>query len=176
MKRAYIDVLIPAFHYFAVLNRGEFLYEWVIPGLITGIALLAGYFLKLPFDATFLKQYVGVLVNLLAILVGFTITSVAVFVTIDMKKDGFLSKMSERRIYGSPITWYHFIYLNLVHGVITGIVLLGLSLASFLLLAREVRGMLPFIFIVLTFGTAHLLLLSMRNITNLYFAFFEGTK
>jgi hypothetical protein len=64
MKRAYIDVLIPAFHYFAVLNRGEFLYEWVIPGLITGIALLAGYFLKLPFDATFLKQYVGVLVIL----------------------------------------------------------------------------------------------------------------
>ena len=176
MKKVYIDFLIPPFHYFAVLSKGEALYEWAIPAIITGIAFLIGYLLKLPFDANFLKQYVGVLINLLAILVGFTITSVAIFVTIDMTKDGFLSKKSGRDIYGSSISWYHFIYLNLVQAIITGIIFLGLSLASFLLLAREIKCFLPVIFIILTFGTAHILLLSMRNITNLYFAFFKESK
>lgn len=176
MKWVYSDFLILVFHYFALLNRREVVYEWVIPGILTTGAALVANFCGFCIDTGFLKQFVGALINLFAILVGFTITAVAVFVTIDMAKNDFLSKASSRYIFGGPITWYHFIYLNLVYAIVVGVILLGLSLGSLLLLTIDSGKLSVAIFCVLTFGTAHLLLLSMRNITNLYFAFFEGTK
>jgi hypothetical protein len=176
VKLAYSDFMIPVFHYFALLNRHEFVYEWVVPALLTAGACLVANFWGFCIDAGFLKQFVGALINLFAILVGFTITSVAIFVTIDRAKNDFLSKTSSRCIFGDPITWYHFIYLNLIYAIVVGVILLGLSLGSLLLLTRVTDGLSVAIFSVLTFGTAHLLLLSMRNVTNLYFAFFEGAK
>ncbi|HNU71746.1 MAG TPA: hypothetical protein PKL48_08565 [Thermodesulfobacteriota bacterium] len=172
MKLVYLDVVIVALEYFMTLRGREVVYEWVIPAILAAMGSVV-YCLSGPYvTVVFLGQFTAALINLFAILVGFTIATVAVFTTTDKERNHFLSQISDRQIGVTQITWYRFIYIHLIYAIIAGIILLAMTLCSLLLIERS-DFMRLMIFLVLVFGASHVLLLTMRNVTNLYYAFFD---
>ncbi len=173
MKLVYTDVFLVILDYFMILERHEFVYEWGIPAAVVGGGISVHYFSGPYVTKCFLDQFIPAIINLFAILVGFTIATVTVFATADRAKNGFLAKVSDRYIGNTRITWYRYFYANLIHAIIAGIVILAASLTG-LLLTEKTAGWRLVVFLVLVFGSAHVLLLTVRNVTNLYYAFFEA--
>ncbi len=174
MKVVYADALFVIMDYFLAIKMREVVYEWFIPMALAGLCIGA-HLIMWPFvTGEVLERFTSALINLFAILVGFTITTVAVFTTTNKANNPFLSELSTRDIGGTKITWYQFIYVNLIYGIIAGIAVLCCTLVALLIDKQSgVPNVRLTAFAVLVFGTAHVLLLTIRNVTNLYYAFFE---
>ena len=171
MKYCYTDFAFAILDYFSVINGKEFIFEWVVPLLVA----IASYFfvqnnVVVQSSSNFLSNFLSILTNLFAILVGFTIATVAIFTTTDAKKIETLDKLSDREIRGKRIPWYRFIYVNLIYSAVAGIFMLILTLLS-QLLTLVLRD--EIIISILVMGALHSLLLSLRNTTNMYFIFYE---
>jgi hypothetical protein len=171
MKYCYTDFAFTILDYFSVINGREFIFEWLMP-LLMAIAsyFIVQYNIGEQSVSVFLNNFLSILTNLFAILVGFTIATVAIFTTADASKIETLNKTSDREIRGKGIPWYRFIYVNLIYSAVAGIFMLILTLLS-QLLTLVVKD--EVIIAVLVMGALHSLLLSLRNITNLYFIFYE---
>jgi len=140
--------------------------EWIIP---LAAAVSSYYLVGRYHDDNFLNALLSNVTNLFAILVGFTVAALAIFTTTDLKKNEVLLKLSDREIRDQKISWFRFIYANLIYSAMVGVVMLIATLLSLLLklfIDEEV------ITALLVWGSLHALLLTIRNITNLYFVFF----
>jgi len=171
MKYCYTDYVFTILDYFSIINKKEFIFEWIVP-LTFGIA---SYFLVQDHmigssDNMFINNFLTILTNLFAILVGFTIATVAIFTTTDAKKIDVLNKVSDRELRGYKIPWFRFVYVNLIYSAVAGIVMLILTLLS-QMLSLVVKD--EVIVCVLVAGALHSLLLSLRNTTNLYFIYYN---
>ena len=171
MKYCYTDFAFTILDYFSVINGKEFVFEWFVP-LAVGIAsyFMAQNYVTEQAATIFLNNFLTILTNLFAILVGFTIATVAIFTTTDASKIEVLNKLSDREIRDSKIPWFRFIYVNLIYSAVAGIVMLILTLLS-QMLALIIKN--EIIIAILVTGALHSLLLSIRNTTNLYFIFFN---
>lgn len=166
MKYCYTDFTIPILDYFSVLSRSEFIFEWILPVIVSVLSLFLSDCIATD---DFLKTFISSLTNVFAILVGFTITAIAIFTTADIEKHKFLGKLSNKEIHGVKILYFRFIYINLIFSSLSGILMIGLCLVSlFILPFVENKVVLA----VLVFGALMNLLLAIRNATNLYFVFF----
>ena len=147
-------------------------YEWLIPFIL---ALLVFYKVDdipgIQINCDFIKSTISILINMFAILVGFTMAAIAIFTTADISKIPILNTLSDREIHGNRISNYRFIFLNLIYSAISSLVMLLLTLVFTIFLYFDKYSLL--ILAVLCFGTLHVLFLSIRNITSLYFIFFS---
>jgi len=122
-------------------------------------------------NCEFIKSILSILINLFAILVGFTMAAIAIFATADVSKIPILQELSDREIRGNRIKNYRFVFLNLIYSAIACLIMLLVTLFITIFLYFDKYSVLFLSF--LTFGTIHVLFLSIRNITSLYFIFFN---
>lgn len=172
MKFFYTDYCFTILDYICTIKKREIFYEWVLPFLLA----LAVYFKVsdipgIKINAEFIKSILSVLINLFAILVGFTMAAIAIFATADVSKIPILQNLSDRKIRGNRIDNYRFVFLSLIYSAI--VCLLMLLATLFITVFLYFDKFLLFILAFLTFGTLHVLFLSIRNITSLYFIFFN---
>lgn len=168
MRCCYTDFAFPILDYLSTLNGKEIVYEWLGPA----VAGIGSYFFFEKWASSQLYQpFLSTLISLFAILVGFTIAAIAIFTTADTTKNKVLQKISDREINDQRITWFRYVYLNLIYSVVAGVGVLGLAFLSIFISSiwpQSASVMFP----LLEFGTFHNLLLAIRNTTNLYLVFF----
>jgi hypothetical protein len=169
MKFYYSDFNHTIVDYFSVLKKREIVYEFLTPLVLSG-ALFLFFDAVIPHGKvdTFFSAFSSLLVNVFAILVGFTIAAIAIFTTIDHDKIRFLTKLSDRVIHRARITNFHFIYINLIYSALASITMLIFTISSYIL-----SFILPlhFLILFLVFGALHVMLLTIRNITTIYLLF-----
>jgi hypothetical protein len=149
------------------------MYEWLLPLLLSTLVYFkVDNIPGINIDHEFIKSIISILINMFAILVGFTMASIAIFTTADITKINILQELSERKINGKEITNYRFVFLSLIYSAIASLFMLLTTLIFTIFLYLDKYSML--ILAVLSFGTMHVLFLSIRNITTLYFIFFNN--
>lgn len=172
MKFLYTDFGFTIIDYIFTIKKREIVYEWLLP---LGISFLVYYKIDdipgIKINCDFIKSTISILINMFAILVGFTMAAIAIFTTADISKVEILGKESERKIRGKKISNYRFVFLNLIYSAISSLFMLLLTLFFTIALYFDKYSLL--ILAVLCFGTLHVLFLSIRNITTLYFIFFN---
>jgi len=173
MKFLYTDFSFTILDYISTIKKREIVYEWLLPFLL---ALIVYFKVEdipgIKIDYGFMKSIISILINLFAILVGFTMAAIAIFTTADVSKLPILKEVSERKIRGNLIKNYRFIFLNLIYSAISSLFMLLATLVFIMFLYFDKYSLL--ILSVLTFGTMHVLFLSIRNITSLYFIYFNN--
>jgi hypothetical protein len=169
MKLYYSDFSHTIVDYFSVLKKREVAYEFATP-----LAISTFFFLYFPQvippckQESFFSSFTSLLVNVFAILVGFTIASIAIFTTIDHEKVQFLTEKSDREIHNAQITNFHFIYVNLIYSAFVSMTMLMFTLSSYVL---SYILQLKILMGCLVFGALHVMLLTIRNITTIYLLF-----
>ena len=104
----YLEFLQLVKDYFATLKKNEFLFEWGIPIIVSVIF----YF----FSKTNLQEFsetLLIIINVLAILIGFSIATITILSTTSSKNVNDLKKiLSERKIGGQRITLYQLMMIT----------------------------------------------------------------
>jgi hypothetical protein len=167
--KIYRDFSWPILDYFSTLNGGEFVYEILIP-IISGISGSLLFHGKLTLGD--ITTVLSLLINVYAILVGFSIAVIAIFTTINPSKIEVLRIESNRKILGKKITWFRFVYLNMVLSGISNMIMLLVTLGALPVL-KLIHEHFAVIFGIMLTGTLFNILLAIRNITNLYLIFFR---
>lgn len=172
MKFLYTDFSFTIIDYIFTIKKREIVYEWAIP---LAFSILVYFKVEdipgITINCDFIKSIISILINMFAILVGFTMAAIAIFTTADISKIETLRKESERKIHGKLISNYRFVFLNLIYSAISSLFMLLLTLLFTVVLYFNKYSLL--ILAILCFGTLHVLFLSIRNITTLYFIFFN---
>jgi hypothetical protein len=176
----YNEFIYPIFDYFRTIKRRELLYEIVSPIIITTILfLLFGQRLTIYI----ISNFNGYVVNLLAILIGFSITCITILVGSDncvikeMKE-----KQIDRRIGKEHISLFRLILVTFSYSIIIEIITLTFVLILILFFSSpssaNLKQTIPstenFIFAMVTFFLmVHIILLNLRNISNFYLVFWK---
>lgn len=172
MKFFYTDYSFTIFDYICTIKKREIVYEWALPFLLALVVYFkVGDIPGIKINCEFIKSILSILINLFAILVGFSMAAIAIFATADASKISILQELSDRKIRGNRIKNYRFVLLNLIYSAISCLFMLLVTL--FITIFLYFDKFLLLILAFLTFGTMHVLLLSIRNITTLYFIFFN---
>lgn len=172
MRYCYSDFTHTVIDYFSLLKKREIVYEFGIP-VIASIIFIASTDKILPSGKTelsaFVTALVSLLVNVFAILVGFSVAAVAIFTSIDHSNNKILNKMStDRTIKGKYVTNFRFVYANFIYSAFASIMMLVFTISCYLLAQIIIE---KYLVLILIMGSLHVLLLSLRNITTLYFSF-----
>lgn len=174
MKFLYTDFSFTILDYVSTIKKREIVYEWLLPLTISLIVYFKVESIPgIKINCEFIKSIISTLINLFAILVGFNMAAIAIFTTADISKVPILQEISERKIRGNKITNYRFVFLNLIYSAISSLLMLLLTLIFTIFLYYDNFSLV--ILSILTFGTMHVLFLSIRNITTLYFIYFNKT-
>lgn len=173
MKFLYTDFSFTIADYISTIKKREITYEWVLPVVLSILVYFKVEDIPgIKIDSDFIKYIISILINMFAILVGFTMASIAIFTTADITKIEILGKLSDRKIHGKEISNYRFVFLNLIYSAISSLFMLLVTLIFTICLYFDKYSLL--ILAILSFGTFHVLFLSIRNITTLYFIFFNS--
>lgn len=174
MRVYYSDFTHTIYDYFAALKKREITYEFVTP-LVVSSAFYIFFNCIIPNAKieTFFSSFTSLLVNVFAILVGFTTAAIAIFTTIDHEKIEFLTELNERTIDGEQITNFHFIYINLIYSAFVSLLMLVFTISSYVLSYLLMEKLLSSLLI---FGILHVIFLSIRNTTTMYLLFAHFTK
>lgn len=132
----YLEFLIPVKDYLITLKRRECLFDWLVPLLL---AIFAYIFVLRP--ATYTnetKEFVGQIVNVLGVLLGFSIASVTLLLTSSSQTiEQLRNNIADgRKIGGTPISVYQLTLItfnillflemsgtliNLMYGLVTSV-------------------------------------------------------
>ena len=174
----YISFIHPLFDYFKTLKRQEFVYEWIIPiviGIIFYLCLLGSI------HSDIIKEFNGYIINFIAILIGFSITCVVILVGSESQNIKDLKeKDSERKLNNKPVRLYQLILICYIYSIIIEIFTLVYVLMVILLVDPFINNQPSMTYKYFTIGTfillLHIILLTIRNITNFYFSFWTVKK
>jgi hypothetical protein len=167
-KIFYFEYIHPIRDYFLTLRANEGLFDWGAPFLISlGIYL---YPLNLM-DFDTIKTINGYAINLLAILVGFSITSLTILTANTSKNiEDLRDNYTKRSLRGKPVSLYQLIILNFIFLLVMEFVSLLYSF-GFLLLIKVGNLMDSYkeAFLLSIYLITHVVFLNIRNVTNFYF-------
>lgn len=170
MKYAYTDFAHPILDYISTLSKKEIVFDLLFPLVLSSITSFAIKYHSELLTKDFVYNVLSVCINTQSILLGFTITSIAVFCSINPNEHTLLGKTSDRVIRGTTISWYRYIFSHLIYTAVSGVFLLIIILIS-LSIHDKTSFQIPILFTA-TLYLLHILHVSVRNITNIYFAFF----
>lgn len=164
-----IEFLILVYNYFQTLQRRDVIWEWVFPLILVIIGFILLFLCGVP---TVMDTFNNNVVKVLAVLIGFTITIITLVVTGNSPN---LTEIREKetnvKINGKNITLYKHLLINYTYSVIVEIFLIIFCLIYPLLLdIIDVNYLIKYLgFSILLFFVLHILLLSVRNLTNFCF-------
>jgi hypothetical protein len=171
-KWIYGEWLIPIVDYLRTIKKNEAIYEIIIPLLISIIVTIICYLLGFSIQA--LGKLRDLLGTTLSILIGFTITCLTVLVTsnndaIDKLK---VKKTNFRIISSELITMYRWILIMFSYLLISQVILLiFIFLSAFINKVFNNYLLASILLFISIYLILHILLLLIRNITNLYCTF-----
>ncbi len=179
-KWIFFEFLIPPFDYFWILKRREWVYEWIIPGLLS--FLVWKYFPIIPGGSAQpidkLKDFAGLIINLVAILAGFTLAILTILVTASGDSITKLksAKSATRSLNNSLISLYQETLNNFTFVVFVEFILLLYNVSIIvLIMAERAKSWANLFFALDLFLIFHIVALNLRNITNIYFIYWpEG--
>jgi hypothetical protein len=164
----YLEFLLLIADYFRTLSKRVFFFEWLLPFII-GI----GIFLLLFFGSTTSATIVfkDNAINLLGILVGFSITIITILTTGQGQNlDEIKNKKTNIKINKENITLFRLLLINFTYSVIVEVGLIIVCLIYPLLIENiKFNQNLKYVgFSILVFLILHIMLLTMRNLTDFY--------
>jgi hypothetical protein len=168
----YQEFTIPLKDYFNTLKINEFIFDWIIP------IIFATAFYFSEFNGNNLGDvsvFIGSVISLLAILVGFSIASATILLSSDNENITLIKKnVTNRKLDDKNISLYHLIYITFIAAILIEIFVLFFNLGIYF--SFEIIGiLLNYKRILISLDIVFLLnifLLNIRNITNFYFVFY----
>lgn len=172
----YLEFLLLIADYFRTVTKRIFIFEWILP-FITGIGIFLLLFFGSSTSATIVFKDNAI--NLLGILVGFSITIITILTTGQGKNlDEIKSKVTDIKINNEKITLFRLLLINFTYSVIIEVSLIIVCLIYPLLI--ENIGMNLIVkyagFSILVFLILHIMLLTMRNLTDFYLILIKPEK
>ena len=171
-KFLYLEFLIPVRDYFCILRLKEWFFEWILPFLIS----IAAYFFVFPkYSKVLFLDINEQLVNVLAIIIGFTLTSLSLIAAggssnLDAKK----STLTEREIDKRPVTVNQLLVVQFVMALILEFVAIALSISLMVLKnAPIISKCSNLINSIGLFLGCVILFMNVKNTTNCYLVFFK---
>jgi hypothetical protein len=164
----YIEYIHPIKDYFSTVKVSELLFDWAAPLAIT---LLLYKFTLSSIKPETVETINGYSINLLAILVGFSIASLTILTANNSKNiEDLKEHVCQRMIRGRPVTLYRLIVLNFIFLIIMEFAALLYSFGFlFIIQIDPIKAYSKEIFIVSIFLISHVFFLNIRNVTNFYF-------
>lgn len=157
------------FDYFKVIKRNERNFEILFPAVLSLlISMIYWYFDKTKIA---LIELSNLLPTVLAILIGFTITSLSVIVTSDNENIKMLKNYNsdERIVGGKIVSIYRLTLINFSYMLIALIVLLIIVLFTLFIVGIWDEFVVCFVMLLFqVYLTIHIFLLMIRNITTFY--------
>ena len=164
----YLEFLILISDYFQTLNRRLFIFEWLIPALF----VISLYFLNRNMGLIPFKVFKENALDILGILLGFSIAIITIITTGSGKNlDEIKNKTTQFTTNNKAVTLYELLLINFTYSVIVEIfIIIGCLtvplISGFFQLTINCKLIL---YLLLVFGIIHILLLTMRNLTDFYF-------
>lgn len=172
----YLEFILLISDYYRTISKRIFLYEWLLPFIIgIGIFLLL-YFGSSTSATTVFKDNA---INLLGILVGFSITIITILTTGQGQNlDEIKNKETKIEINKQKITLFRLLLINFTYSVVIEIGLIIICLIYPLLIDNiEIDTNLKYFgFSTLVFLILHIMLLTMRNLTDFYLILVKPQK
>lgn len=171
MRFMYVEYIYPIQHYFRIIKRNEAFFDLVLPIII---AVLGFYILSSHegvISNTDIKELLKTIITLLAILIGFTISSIATLATTSEK----LNQETKRKIGDKSINLYQLSNIFFIFALFSEIITLIINLSALMLISYNVKLLtdnLNSIVLINILLISHILFLTVRNITNFYFIHF----
>lgn len=163
----YLEFLLLTFDYFKTLNKKKIVYEWILPLLFALISALL--FSKLDFEVY--SKFKDSSLDILGVLLGFSIAIITILVTGSGKNlEEIKNTFTEIKINGKKISLYDLILINFSYSVIMEILLIvGCLILPIINKICEFSSNIKIVlYSVMVFIVLHILLLTLRNITDFY--------
>jgi len=164
--------LVPVRDYLFTLGRREWVMEIVLPLIVTaGIAKI----LSVDAAAAGLQDLRGAVINLLAIFVGFSITSLTCLVSSSNASiKSAKSRVTEHKIGNQAVTFFQYIHLTLSYSIIAQLLLLLLNVVALCarldVASKEVAW---FVALLNALFLLHVFAVNLRNVAYIYFLFWS---
>ena len=162
----YLEFLILLSDYYKTIDKKIFIYEWLVPFLL---GCLIFYVFWIGGSKPSTLNFNNNLVRLLAVLVGFSITIITILTTGNSKNLREIKEtITDKKINGKQISLFHLLIVNFTYTAVVEILMIIFCLLYPLILDKiVVPEILKFIgFSILVALTVHVLLLSIRNLTD----------
>lgn len=165
----YIEFLILIFDYFRTLNKRYVIYEIVIPAFI---AVFIFYILFVNNQITACSAFRESSLTLLGVLVGFSITIITILSTSHSRNlEEIKTVKTDVKIGNETISLFRLLIINFTYSVVIEIFLIIVNLIYPLFSNNfEISHVTKYIgFSIDVFLIIHVLLLTIRNMTDFYF-------
>lgn len=163
----YLEYLIIIGDYFKTVNRKIFIYECAIPMLITFLCAYLGCIL----DFEIFEKFKDSSLDILGVLLGFSIAVITIITTGSGKNlEEIKNKKTHFIINGNKISLYELLLINFSYSVILEVLLI-ISCLTIPLLNKIIPigfNFKLFCYSIMVFIVLHILLLTLRNITDFY--------
>ena len=161
----YLEFLLLISDYFKTLTRKIFLYEWIVP-LVFSILL---FLFKTQLDTSILKSFKDSAISILGVLLGFSIAVITIITTGSGENLEKIKKIkTEFKIGIHAISLYKLTLINFTYSVVMEILVIVPSITLPILSNCINPTIKLFLYILLVFGVIHILLLTLRNLTDFY--------
>lgn len=168
-KYYYFEWLIPIFDYYLTIKRKEVMFEIISP-LVIAIVVTSIY-MKMGLISHAVNGLNGLLPNVLAILIGFTISVIAIIISAGEEKISFLMKQEtfDRLLENKLISLYQFILITMIYGLLQEIIHLGfVFFVDFMLPIVSVSWFANITLLIHVYLILHILSVLTRTIVQLY--------
>jgi len=178
MKLFYTEFLIPINHYFLTLNKKEATFDLIIPILLGIIGLLFGLIFHISIDQNKSIEFIKILITLLSILVGFSITSLTIIASTTKLTDTLMSVTTERKVGNTILNLYQLMNITFIFSIFSEIFTLFLNLCTLLFISIDINFIINHINSIILINIiliTHIFLIIIRNVTNFYFVFHKAS-
>ena len=164
----YLEFLFQVNDYFETLKLKECVFDWGVPA---ALSLLFFWAFHDKLRVEYIGEFVGYVINILAILIGFTITSLTILATGNNQTIAELKAfITKRRIGGRKISLYKLTYITFSFNLLMETLLLLGSLLFFMVIKFGANEkILKWLFLPYGIILLQIIFLNIRNITNFYF-------
>lgn len=172
----YLEFLLLIADYFRTVSKRIFFFEWLFPFLI-GVGIFSLLFFGTSTSATIVFKDNAI--NLLGILVGFSITIITILTTGQGQNlDEIKNKETKIKINKEKITLFRLLLINFTYSVIieVGLIIVCLIYPLFVENIGINKNIKYIGFSILVFLILHIMLLTMRNLTDFYLILIKPTK
>ncbi len=163
----YLEFILLFFDYFKTLNKRVVIYEWVFPILFCLLLL----FCNCKYDLSAYKMFKDNSINILGVLLGFSIAVITIITTGGGKNLEEIKKIITGFTKGTKnITLYELILINFTYSVILEIlIIIGCLLMPLISNLFQINHSIKLIiYSMMVFLVVHILLVTMRNLTDFY--------
>ena len=172
----YLDFIVLFFEYFRTLSKRVFIFEWIIPFLIS-----IGVFISIRINNSencFLN-YRENIISLFGVLIGFSITIITLLLTANGENIKKLQeKLTDYKIGKRQLSLYELMIMNFSYSIAMEVIVIIINLFflafnSYLQLSFATKLIL---FSINAMLVGHILLLNLRNICDLYFSLVTNSE